>query len=139
MWDATMPANLTPQRTPDANELAAVRTRLAYERTLMAWIRTAFAMITFGFTILKTFEYLKDSKALDINRPMIGPRNLGATLMVLGTVSLLAASWQHWRALREMKEQGQPSGTSLPLVVAIVLVSIGTLAFVSALWGGGVF
>jgi hypothetical protein len=39
--------------------LALERTRLAHERRLMAWVRTATSLISFGFTIYKAFEYLR--------------------------------------------------------------------------------
>ena len=45
---------------PAATRLAVDRTRLAYERTLMAWTRTATSLISFGFTIYKFFEYLRE-------------------------------------------------------------------------------
>lgn len=42
---------------PDAEiNLAAGRTRLAYDRTMLSWIRTATALITFGFSITNSFE-----------------------------------------------------------------------------------
>lgn len=120
-----------PPKKPDTTDLAVLRTRLAQERTLMAWIRTGFSMISFGFTLIKTFQYLKDSKTLDPGRPMLQPRNLGATLIVLGTVSLIAASWQHWRLLRQMSGEGHPQ-FSLALVIALILTLVGILAFIGA-------
>ena len=82
----------------------------------MAWIRTGFSMISFGFTLIKTFQYLKDST----NCRWI---NLGATLIVLGTVSRRAASWQHWRLLRQMSGEGHPQ-FSLALVIALILTLV---------------
>jgi Domain of unknown function (DUF202) len=46
---------------PDATRLAVDRTRLAADRTLLAWIRTATSLISFGFTIYKFFQYLRES------------------------------------------------------------------------------
>jgi uncharacterized membrane protein YidH (DUF202 family) len=43
-------------------KLARLRTFQASERTLMAWIRTAISMISFGFTIVKFFEYLEGER-----------------------------------------------------------------------------
>jgi Domain of unknown function (DUF202) len=51
---------LAEQRT----EYAAQRTYLAAERTLMAWIRTSLSMISFGFTIVKVFEYVAAERKL---------------------------------------------------------------------------
>ncbi len=47
---------------PDSTALAVERTRLAHERTLMAWVRTSVSLISFGFTIYKFFEYLRESE-----------------------------------------------------------------------------
>ena len=48
---------------PNATQLAVERTRLAYERTLMAWVRTATSLISFGFTIYKFFQFLREEGA----------------------------------------------------------------------------
>jgi putative membrane protein len=123
---------------PSATDLAVVRTQLAHERTLMAWIRTAFSMISFGFTIIKFFQYLGESKGLDVQQQGRA-RNLGATLILLGTVSLIGATWQHWRLLKEMKGEGKPNRVSLVLVVAFLISALGLLAFVGAFVRTGIF
>jgi putative membrane protein len=105
----------------------------------MAWIRTAFSMISFGFTIFKFFEYLGQSKALDAQPQAGGARNLGATMIFLGTASLIGATWQHWRMLKQMKADGYPVGFSLSLVVAVVITAVGLLAFLGAFIRTGVF
>jgi putative membrane protein len=124
---------------PGATDLAVIRTHLAHERTLMAWIRTAFSMISFGFTILKFFQYLGESKALDVQRQGISARNLGATLILLGTVSLIGATWQHWQVLKQMKAEGYAGGFSLSLAVAILITAVGFLAFIGAFIRTGLF
>src|SRR5580698_11604384 len=79
----------------ERTDLALQRTIIAAERTLMAWIRTALSMIGFGFSIYKFFQYLpEDIAAGNIKRPN-APRNLGLTLIALGTLGLAAAAWQH--------------------------------------------
>ena len=50
------------QDSSTSTKLAIERTRLAHERTLMAWVRTATSLISFGFTIYKFFEYLRESQ-----------------------------------------------------------------------------
>src|SRR5271163_1231092 len=79
----------------ERTDLAVQRTIIAAERTLMAWIRTALSMIGFGFTIYKFFQYQADEIAAGtIKRPQ-APRNLGMSLIALGTLALVAAAWQH--------------------------------------------
>src|SRR5208283_3259857 len=89
---------LAEQRT----DMAFERTIIASERTLMAWIRTAISMIGFGFSIYKFFQYQADEIASgDIKRPQT-PRNLGLSLVALGTLALAAAAWQHRRFLKDL-------------------------------------
>ncbi len=79
----------------ERTDLALQRTIIAAERTLMAWIRTALSMIGFGFSIYKFFQYLPEEIATgNIQRPQ-APRNLGMSLIALGTLALSAAAWQH--------------------------------------------
>jgi putative membrane protein len=63
----------------------------------MAWIRTAISLISFGFTIHKFLEYVKEREGEGLRAQ--GPRNLGMSLILLGTGGLLAASLQHWRSI----------------------------------------
>ena len=130
---------MTGSQPPNATALAIVRTQLAHDRTLMAWIRTAFSMISFGFTIFKFFQYLGQSKALGAQPQGTGARNLGATLILLGTASLIGATWQHWRVLKQMEADGYRVGFSLSLVVAVLITAVGLLAFVGAFIRTGVF
>src|SRR5271156_4673324 len=90
---------LAEQRT----DLGLQRTVMAAERTLMAWIRTSISMIGFGFSIYKFFQYLPEEIAAgNIKRPQ-APRNLGLTLIALGTLALMAAAWQHWNFLKTLR------------------------------------
>src|SRR6266566_7958982 len=85
----------------ERTDLALRRTMIAAERTLMAWIRTALSMIGFGFSIYKFFQYLPEEIAAgNIQRPQ-APRNLGMSLIALGTLALAAAAWQHVDFLKE--------------------------------------
>jgi putative membrane protein len=133
----TMPKS--DQQPLNSTELALVRTELAQERTLMAWIRTAFSMISFGFTIFKFFQYLGEAKTLEIHRPATSARNLGGTLILLGTTALIMATFQHWRWRKRMQSQGYALGFSLSLVVAVLIIALGLLAFISSFMRTGVF
>jgi putative membrane protein len=113
----------------ERTNLALQRTVIAAERTLMAWIRTAISMIGFGFTIDKFFEYLPVEVEKGNFRHLRAPRNLGLTLVALGTLALAAAALQHRQLLKRI---GTPSGRhvwSISFVVAIAVVLIGLLAF----------
>src|SRR5246127_5179795 len=119
-------------------DLAIQRTSMAAERSLMAWIRTALSMIGFGFSIYKFFQYLPEEIAAgNIRRPQ-APRNLGLSLIALGTLALVAAAWQHANFLKEI---GAPERLhkSLSFVVAIFVILIGVITFYGVLLRKGPF
>jgi uncharacterized membrane protein YidH (DUF202 family) len=126
---------LGEQRT----DLAVERTRIAAERTLMAWIRTANSMIGFGFSIYKFFQYLPEQIAAgNIQRPN-APRNLGLTLVALGTLALAAATWQHWSFLKKLGPSSLRSVRSISFIIAICIVLIGCITFYGVLLKKGPF
>jgi putative membrane protein len=118
---------LAEQRT----EYAVERTYLAAERTLMAWIRTSLSMISFGFTMVKVFEYLDAERKLP--PAWFGharsPSTLGLVLISIGTLALIFAVIQHRQMLRELHRQGLPARWSLALTVATLLAVLGAYAF----------
>ena|SRR5271165_259891 len=112
----------------ERTDLALQRTIIAAERTLMAWIRTCLSMIGFGFSIYKFLQYMPEEIATGkIQRPN-APRNLGLSLIALGTLALSAAIWQHRHFLKQIGAS-QKQHLSLSFVVAITVVLIGVLAF----------
>lgn len=124
----------TTELAKERTDLALIRNRLAADRTLMAWIRTAISLISFGFAIPKFLEYVPPRGV-----PAQGPRNLGVSLILLGTAGLMAASIQHWRLLRIL-ESGLPTRPwSLALTIASIVSLIGLLAFLSVLSKAGPF
>src|SRR5947209_7940310 len=135
----TAPKDRATVLAEERTELAYQRTVIAAERTLMAWIRTAISMIGFGFTIYKFFQYMPEDAA---NRNILhpnAPRNLGLTLIGLGTLSLVAAAWQHLRFLKEIGESHSKSMLSIAFVVAMAVVLVGVLAFYGVLLRQGPF
>ena len=76
---------------PDTGtRLAYERTWLAHERTQMAWVRTALTLISFGFTIAKFFEYLREKQAEPA--PLVGAKTVGILMISAGIVSLTLAT-----------------------------------------------
>jgi putative membrane protein len=114
-------------------------TVLAKERTALAIQRTALSMIGFGFTIYKFFQYMPEELATgNIQRPQ-APRNLGLTLIAVGTLALAAATWQHWNVLKTIRASQAQHVWPFTFVVAILVILIGLITFYGVLLRSGPF
>jgi putative membrane protein len=122
------------QPSDTGTRLAIERTRLAHERTLMAWVRTATSLISFGFTIYKFFEGLRQAGQYDPGRHLFGPRAFGLTMITTGLVALLLASIQHRRDLTRMRAEFGPQPRSTALVVAGLISILGIAGLIAVLF-----
>jgi putative membrane protein len=114
-----------------STKLAVDRTRLAFERTMMAWVRTAISLISFGFTIHKFFQFMAMTGG---ERPkhLLGPREFGLLMIVIGLLALLMASLQQRRDLKALKMQFPDITIYSPARLLAALVAIlGFLAFLA--------
>jgi len=123
----------------ERTDLAVERSVMAAERTLMAWIRTAISMIGFGFTIYKFFQYKAEDLAAGIVRRPNAPRNLGLSLIAVGTLALMAAAWQHRSFLKQMGPSRKKQTLSVSFVVAMGVILIGIVTFYGVLLHSGPF
>ena len=113
------------------NDLLAIdRTRLAAERSLMAWVRTSLSMITFGFTIYKFLQFIRQQSGVPLPRPQ-APRNLGLALIGIGTFALIAACIQHRNYVRKLGAVQPQKPWDLAFIVACLIGFLGLLVFVS--------
>jgi uncharacterized membrane protein YidH (DUF202 family) len=117
----------------ERTDLALQRTRIAGERTLMAWIRTALSMIGSGFALYKFFQYLPEELATGNIRNPQAPRNLGLTLIALGTLGLAGAAWEHRSFLKAIGASNTRYQWSISFVIAILVVLIGCITFYGVL------
>lgn len=124
------PAEIATSLAKERTDLAVARTSLANERTLLAWIRTALAMISFGFTLSKLSDVLREVafKGLLGRTRTISIKELAYFLVILGSVALLGAAFQHWRRMRELHFLGLPRRVGISLVVALCLAALGGFA-----------
>jgi putative membrane protein len=119
---------------PDPNTLLAVqRNLMASDRTLMAWIRTALSLIGFGFTLARVFRSLAEENIL-----VRGPAGhvwtaeaVGMALLSLGIFALIAAIFDHYHDLKQLRAAGLEKRFSLPMAVASVLAVVGFMGLLS--------
>jgi putative membrane protein len=121
------------------NDLLAIdRTRLAAERSLMAWVRTSLSMITFGFTIYKFLQFIRQQSTVPLPRPH-APRNLALALIGIGTLALIIAGIQHWKYVRKLSAVQPQKPWDLALIVACLLALLGLVMFGSVILNAGPF
>jgi putative membrane protein len=123
----------------ERTDLAVERSVMAAERTLMAWIRTAISMIGFGFTIYKFFQYKAEDLAAGVVRRPNAPRNLGLSLIAVGTLALAAAALQHKSFLKQIAPSRKNQTISVSFVVAMGVILIGCITFYGVLFHSGPF
>jgi putative membrane protein len=89
-------------------------------------------MITFGFTILKFFQYLQNTNpALT---PSVGAKHLGIFLILLGLFCLIPGMIEHRKMLNMLHAVDKSTSRwSYALVVAILVGIIGLYALANAL------
>jgi len=119
---------------PDTTRLAVERTRLAYERTLTSWVRTAISLITFGFTIYKFFEYLRETRQVEQAERILGPRAVGILMISLGLFALLLATVQHRRSMQALRAEFGGAPVSLAGGVAGLISLLGIAALIAAVF-----
>jgi putative membrane protein len=125
---------LSRQRT----SLSVERSFLAFERTLMAWLRTSLSMISFGFTLVKFFEFLEDERGGAIVGRfgrIWAPASVGMAMVVIGTVALIIAIFQHRRRVAALRREGLLPQWQLALGVATLVAVLGVFAFGSLIVG----
>ena len=111
-----------------STDLAVDRTRLAHERTLMAWVRTAASLISFGFTIYKFFQYLRDKGEAPDGR-IFGPRQFAMSLIGIGLISLALATIQHRREMKAMRKHYAQVPYSMATIVGALVAVLGVITF----------
>ena len=119
---------------PTSEQLAMIRTRFALERTMMAWVRTAVSLISFGFTIYKFFQYMQDKGERPRADRLLGPREFGMLLIIMGLATLLMATIQNHRTLKVLGAQAAGSHYSLAGVLATMISFLGILSLLAAIF-----
>lgn len=113
----------------ERTDLALLRSFQANERTLMAWVRTAISMISFGFTMVKFFEYLEEDKQKQFH--FFGPAGVGMILILIGTIALIVAVLQFQRVATQLGTSPRSARWSLPVLVAVSVAFLGIFALLA--------
>jgi putative membrane protein len=112
---------------------------MGLERTLMAWIRTSLSLISFGFTIFKFLEAIKDKGGGGEMRQN-APRNLGLFLIFLGMGLLVLAIYQFQKAMATVQEYSPTKPQfSISLIGAIGVLLAGLFTILNIFFGVGGF
>ena len=116
--------------SPSSTDLAVDRTRLAHDRTLMAWVRTAASLISFGFTIYKFFQYMRD-KGEVTNGRIFGPREFAMALIGIGLAALIFATIQNRREMKLLRSHFPQIPYSMATLVAGLVGLLGVATFLA--------
>jgi len=118
---------------PTSTELALDRTHLAHERTLMAWVRTATSLISFGFSIYKFFQYMREEGGREPAGRAVGPREFALLMISIGLVTLLLATLQQWQLRKKLKRIYPEIGFPLAALMAGLISLLGILALIAVI------
>jgi putative membrane protein len=110
---------------PQATKLALDRTRLAYERTLMAWVRTSTSLISFGFSIYKFFDYLRESQPVPPPSGTLTTRHFALLMIGIGIVALVLATIEHRRNLEALRREYGKVPYSVATLLAVLMSLFG--------------
>jgi putative membrane protein len=104
----------------------------------MSWLRTSLSMISFGFTLVKFFQYLEDQRGA----PIVGhlgrtwaSTSVGMAMIVIGTGALVVAIIQHRRRVQALRREGLLPQWNLALNVATLVALLGVFALGSLVIG----
>lgn len=114
--------------------LSVERTRLSYERTLMAWVRTSASLISFGFTIHKFFQFLREQSQVAPPDRLITSRGFAMIMIVIGMLALVMATAQHVGNIRKLRAEYAEVPYSLATWIAGVVGGLGALGLLTVIF-----
>lgn len=104
------------------------RIYFAAERTLLAWLRTGIAVIGLGFVVARFGLFLRmlRNPAGDV-AVAPGSTSIGIALVLLGTIMVGGAAWQHTRFCRGLlpAERPQRYWIGFGLLMAVLVSGSG--------------
>ena len=125
--------------TPTEVHFSWIHTRMSTERTLMSWNRTSLSLITFGFTIYQFFQHFQEVTVGPNAVDPEAPRNLGLTLIIIGTLGTLLALGHYVQMVRylrgaEFKAIGLRPGLPHPGLTFLVALLSALIGIFTTVW-----
>lgn len=100
----------------------------------MAWVRTAASLISFGFTIYKFFQGMRESGQLKGPTHLLGYRTFALLMISTGLVALILATIQHRQDTNKLKTQYQIKQRSVAIWVAGLIAILGSLGLIAVIF-----
>lgn len=103
------------------------RVFFAAERTLLAWVRTGLTVMGLGFVVARFGLFLRLLRHDPEGGSHIGSTLIGVGLVVLGSVAIAMAAWQHVRFCRGLGPgaRTQPNLAAWSVWFAAALAVVG--------------
>jgi len=108
-------------------EIDDPRIYFAAERTLLAWVRTGLTLVGMGFVVARFGLFLRIVRNAPDASASAGSTWIGVGLVVLGSLSIGIAAWQHakfWHGLGKTY-QTRPAVMRWSVVFAMLIALIG--------------
>jgi len=93
-------------------------------------------MISFGFTIYKFLQVLQEQSTVPVLRPQ-SPRDVGLTLIGIGTFAVIIACVQHWKYINKLRPDQPYNPWDLTFIVACLIGFLGLAMIVSIILRAG--
>lgn len=105
------------------------RVYFAAERTLLAWVRTGLTVIGLGFVVARFGLFLRMLRPLDVPEDNGSSTVIGVSLILIGSLAVGVAAWQHARFSRQLAEGERPRRYFMGWSVwfALTLSAVGVL------------
>jgi putative membrane protein len=95
-------------------------------------VRTATSLISFGFTIYKAFQYLREKEPGFAGEGLLSPRGFALLMISIGLTALALATIEHHRSLKALRsEYGHLVPHSLATVLAALIAILGIFGLLS--------